>query len=444
MTRKPVPHIVQSAAVYLCAPISSAWLPLAGLLGFAAIFWRYQELVNLQWDFGAYYVAGKALLAGGNPYDPDSLKQAGQLITDADYHGLLFLYPPLFLRILTPLFYLDLFTASFVWFTLKCMTVQIMLLASLKLMRARVSILSLGLMNFAALTFHPIGLDFAAGNVAVFEGTLVLSGLWAWSTNRKGLAAALITLGSFMKISPFLLALYPLHRRNKRFLVSLAICIASLAILAALDWRMTAHYFAFTQSDAVVYHWDEQVQSVYNISLTSFILRTFAHTYFYQPLIDAAWLVPILTPLAPVLIFLALIVSVRKHEHADRSHNSPTLFCALLLAVLLVPPRLAGYTLCWTLFPCAHLLIQSWNQKHWSALVLTISGIFLLQWYFPPSQIKPGLGQLLVDSELLGLLSLYISACLLLCRHKKKTENNKLIINDLRTTRSHELPRHAH
>lgn len=419
VTQKPVLNRVRSIASRLCAPIPTAGLPLAGLLGFIAIFWRYQELVNLQWDFGAYYVAGKTLISGANPYDPESLRASGRLLTDSEYHGLLFLYPPLFLRLLTPLFYLDLYTASFVWFTLKCITLEVMLLVALRLMQAPLSLLTLVLMNLAALLFHPFGLDFSAGNVAIFEGALILSGLLAWSNNKKPLAAALITLGSFMKISPFLLALYPLHRRDKNFLVPLAICLAALAALAAADWQMTLNYLAFTQSDAVTYHWDEQVQSVYNISLTSLILRSFAHTYFYEPLIDAAWLVPVLTPLAPALIFLALAVSVRRHEQTNPHSTSPAIYCALLLAILLIPPRLTGYTLSWTLFPCAYLLLQSWNQKQWSALFLTILGVVLLQCYFPPSQIKPGIEQLLIDSELIGLLSLFIASCVLLASREK-------------------------
>ncbi|MBZ0256608.1 hypothetical protein K8I31_11130, partial [bacterium] len=127
----------------LFAPLPFAWLPFAGLLGFIAIFWRHHELVNLQWDFGAYYVAGKALTMGANPYDPEALKQAGSLIQSADYHGLLFLYPPLFLRILTPLFSLDLFTAAFIWYTFKCAVLEMMLFITLKLMRVPVSFAAL-------------------------------------------------------------------------------------------------------------------------------------------------------------------------------------------------------------------------------------------------------------------------------------------------------------
>ncbi|MBZ0258940.1 DUF2029 domain-containing protein, partial [bacterium] len=278
----------------------------------------------------------------------------------------------------------------------------------------------------AAVTFHPFGLDFSSGNVAIFEGTLLLAGLHSLSKDRKPLAAFLITCGSFMKISPFLLALYPLHRRDKRFLYSLILCLAGLAAFAAIDWRMTMNYIAFTQSDAVVYHWDEQVQSVYNISLTSLILRSFAHTYFYQPLIDAPWLVPVLTPLAPAVIFILLAYSIKKYEITAQDTNSPLIYCALLLGVLLIPPRLTGYTLSWTIFPCIYLVLHSWKQKNWIAFLLAIVGIFLLQWYFPPSHIKPGFEQLLIDSELFGLLALFLSACIQLCKitGETKTHNN--------------------
>ncbi len=411
--------IHQSVWRRITLPIPTRWLPFSLLLGFVAIFWRYHELVNLQWDFGAYYVAGRTLITGANPYDPQALIEMGKRLTDAEYHGLLFLYPPLFLRLLTPLLSFDLYTAAFIWFGLKCAALEVMLVVTLYLMRFQVSVLSLSLINIAALTFHPFGLDISSGNVAIFEGTLILSGLLAWSKQRNVLAAGFITLGSFMKISPFLLVLYPLHNRDKQFLYSLLGCLILFFVIAGADWPMTSNYVQFTQSDAVTYHWDEQVQSVYNISMTSFILRTFAVTYFYEPLINAPWLVPIVTPLSSALVFVVLVFAIQQNEKTNSDPHSPTLYCALLLAVLLIPPRLAGYTLSWSLFPCVYLVVHSFRQKRWPAFILSLGGVFLIQWYFPPSQIQPGFEQILIDSEMIGLFLLFISSVLLIGKEDK-------------------------
>lgn len=405
-----------SAPLRSLKQVSTAPLPVwaaivAFFCGFSLIFLRFSELANLQWDFGAYYVSAKTIFAGGNPYDPDSTLAAGAAIREADFFGLLYLYPPFFLRMLYPLIHLDLFSASFCWFVLKCAAIEGSIFFTAYLLGIPVNIFSLTSLNGAALIYRPLSLDLAAGNVAVFEMFFALAAFSSWRKGWEGFCGGFIGLCGSLKITPWFMMIFPLHLRRYNLLKGFALTIVSLVLVSAVDWNATREYMAFSHGDIAVHHWDEQVQSIYNISLNSFILRTFGSTYFYDPLIDAPELIPILTPLAPIILFVLfiLILNKDKRSYQEMIHNNSFL-SALLLLSLLVSPRMAGYTLAWTFFPAIQIFYEGFRRKKLGIILLNLAGLALILWYTPPSSIHRGIEQLLIDRELFGLIIFYVSS----------------------------------
>ncbi len=391
-------------------PLSPYAKTIAFLLGFGVLFLGYCDSVRRQWDFPVYYLASAALWDGENPYDPDTLTTISHSIDGAGYGGLPYLYPPLMARVLYPLSRLPYFPASFLWLVLKCLALESVLFSILTLLRVRFNVVSLFLIHLAALLYRPIGLDMSAGNIAILEAALILGALTAWRGSRYGPAGALMVLGGSLKGSSLLLTLYPLHLRDKPFLRALGCSAIALGALLLIDFPALLQCVRFFHSHEWQLLWDEQVQSFYNCSSTTVILRTFSETYFAEPLWNSPAITIALIPLFPISVFAAACFGIHRFKQRNPFNKTDSTVLSLLLcAVLLIPPRLAGYTLVWTLFPAVCIITTSFRQRHWGALTLSLIGIGLLQSSLPPNHIPPGISQLLIDKDFFGLFLLFLS-----------------------------------
>ncbi len=394
-------------------PFTPFQLLILSMIGFGILFLGYSDAVRRQWDFAVYYLASKAIWGGINIYNPENLLALSETIEGIGYAGLPYLYLPLTARLISPLSLLPYFAASFVWLVLKCVALEMIIFLTLKLMRQPIHLFSFSILHIAALYFRPIGLDFNSGNVAVFEVALLLGTFWAWRSRQFAAAAVLLVLSSLMKIYPLLLGLYPLHLRDKRFLRYLGVAVIVLILCSLLDFNMFFHYIDFFQSDTWKKMWDEQVQSFYNCSYITVILRTFTDTYFAEPIVELPFLAFILIPVFPVLIFLLMGFVVRKKERLNQFEpTDPEIISLLICGILLLTPRLSGYTLAWVFMPLVHTAYRSVQMKMVGSLVLVLGGIILFQLYLPPQYVPPGIPQLLIDKEFFGLLFIFISSFL--------------------------------
>lgn len=388
----------------------------AFLIGFGVLFLVFSDCVKRQWDFPVYYLAARALWNGENPYDPARLSALAQTVEGAGYGGLPYLYPPYLARILTPLAWLPYFPAAFTWLAIKCAALEATLFLALFLARIRIHPVSLAVGHIGVFFYRPIALDFNAGNIAILEAALVLGALAAWSRARTGSASALFALGGTLKGSFLLLALYPLHLRDKPFLRALTAAFLGLSLVFLLDYKATGEMLHFYRGPQWQALWDEQVQSFYNCSSTTVILRTFSDTYFAEPLIRSPLLTTILIPLFPLSVFAALAYAI--HTRQKREGFDPfdgRILALLVLGTLLIPPRLAGYTLAWTFFPLVQILWAAYRESRTGPLVTALLGVVLLQMNWPPNHIPPGITQLFIDKDFFGLLCLFGSA-FFLCR----------------------------
>ena len=412
--------------VFLWTPLDAGGRLLAFLAGFGMLFWNYSECVKRQWDFPVYYLAARALENGENPYDPARLSAIARTVEGAGYGGLPYLYPPYLARVLTPLAHLPFFPAAFLWLVLKCAALEATIFLALFLARIPVHILSLAAGHLAALFYRPLALDFNAGNIAIFESALILGSLAAWRRARYGTASVLFAVGGTLKGASLLLALYPWHLRDKPFLRALAAAFLGLGLMALIDYPAAVELIRFYRGPEWQALWDEQVQSFYNCSSVTVILRTFSDTYFAQPLVFSPALSSILIPLFPLLIFAAMAYAI--HVQQKRPGFDPfdgPIFALLILGTLLIPPRLAGYTLAWTYFPLLQILWTAIQKSRSGSLGLTLAGWILIQLDWPPNHIPPGITQLFIDKDFFGLLAFFMAA-FSLCAFPPKTSASSL------------------
>jgi len=401
----------------LFEPLSYYQQWLFALVGLGIIFAVYNYTILRQWDFNVYYLASNVIWQNDNPYNPQNLINEGEKTIGVGYGGLPYLYSPLLARVLFPIAMLPFFEASFLWALLKCICLELTVFLILLLLQKLPSIFWLSVLHIIVLLYRPIALDMNAGNVAIFESTLILLFLVFWKQGQNTAAAiALIGAAALFKLVPLILLLYPLHLRDWRLLRSMAGVGLGFILYAIIDISSTIEWIHFFQSDTWLRLWDEQVQSFYNSSSTTVILRTFSNTYFAEPLIESGWAVNILVPLFPILIFTISCFSINKYLQKKNQPKSPLLFSLLICTLLLLPPRLAGYTLVWTLFPLTFLLLHAIQHISLIQLILLGISLFLIQSSIPPEHIANGFMQLLIDKEFFGLLLFYF--CLIICVKK--------------------------
>lgn len=423
---------------YLRRPLSRIDQGISFLIGYGILFMAYSDSVNRQWDFPVYYLAAHAIWNGQSPYDPAVLQAIADSQEETGYGGgLPYLYPPHLARMLYPFVKIKFFTASFLWMAFKCLALELILFFSFLLLRIPFTPLAWILGHLTTLYFKPVTLDFSAGNIATFESALILGGLAAWMHNRYGIAGILTILCGSFKGTSSLFILYPLHLRDTRYLFTLVLSAVGIGCLLLMDWHNVLSFFSFYQSPTWQLIWDEQVQSYYNCSSATVILRTFSDTYFAEPLIRCPTLAKILIPAFPIFIFAILAWVIKSNEQRDGfEKNNGIILSMILCGLLLLPPRLAGYTLIWTLFPMMQIAYTAWTRKSIIVLLLFIAGLILLQLNLPPNHIPPGITQLLIDKDFFGLLFFFICSVILCLPSSNAIDSDSFVPKSVACTES--------
>jgi hypothetical protein len=401
---------IQKFNAFLSLPLSG-WLRIVAVVaGFIWLFLRYCHFVQYEWDYAVYYLASQAIWSGKNAYDPQVLLELEKQVLFLGYGGLPFLYSPFFARLLYPLAMVPFILSAFLWLVIKCMVLEGVIWSCIYLLRIPFNLFWVLILHLAAMYFRPFALDLAAGNVAILESALVLFSFCAWRAGRETASAIFLWSSALIKGFPLLLCLYPVHLRDWRWIRSFAVVTGCVFVLVGLDFDAFQSLGEFYQSPVWQKMWDEQVQSFYNCSSTTVILRTFSDTYFAEPLIDLPRLVVILVPLFPILILLLTAYTVKTAQIRDGFKvTDPLILSHLLCCLLLLSPRLAGYTLSWVFFPMIASFLSAIQRKMVVSFLCSLSGIILLQVVVPPEHVSHGLMQFLIDKEFFGLLFFYFS-----------------------------------
>ncbi len=420
---------LQRLSMLVQTPLHGMSLFFASVVGFIVFLNAMDLFVMRQWDFSVYYMAGYALNHDWNPYDRDGLQELASSLPEVEYGGLPYLYPPLTGYLFKPLALLPYFEAKYVWFVCKCAALEGIILVTLFVCRIPISVFSLGLVHLAAVYFRPVRLDFNAGNIAVFEALMVYAFFWYWRIANYRSSGVVLSFVGAIKIMPLMLILYPLHLRQYKLLIPFFISMGCIGATTLYHYNLFTSYLTFYQSTLWRQIWDEQVQSFFNCSSTTVILRTFTDTYFARPIIESDLIANTLIPLFPIAVFFLsawLIDKALKMNPQIHSHEFNV--ALLIMTLLLISPRLAGYTLAWLFLPYICVAKEIVINRMVSAGILWLLSLGLLQVVAPPEHIPHGWPQLLIDKEFFALFFLYLSMAIVLVKKYKKIK---------------EIPRHS-
>jgi hypothetical protein len=163
-------------------------------------------------------------------------------VTDTE----LYLYPPLFADLLTPLTRLPLVRAAQLWRAFNLLVVLGSTLLLGRLLRLSVLSASFALLVFLAISFWPVHEAISLGQITPVLLGLWTVGLWAYAEDMPVLSAVAFALATAFKVTPLLLVPLFLLWREWRWLTAYAASLLA-AVGVMFAWNGPANMLAFTR-----------------------------------------------------------------------------------------------------------------------------------------------------------------------------------------------------
>jgi hypothetical protein len=319
-----------------------------------------------QEDFGAYYIAARALASGESPFDAQA---AAHLATAAGVeHHSPYIYPPLLALFLRPLAALPYSAAAAVWFILSAGA----LLAALCLLRPFLQLpwRIYGWVCAGVYFLPPVHYTLQHGQITHFLFLLIVSG----AVGGAG-AAAWVGVAAALKVFPATLAgVYALSGRMTA-LVTMAASAAVVTLAGALAEPVATADFVRRVGPALAV---ERRLAPNNQSVAAVMARWFETHWFVTPIVDAPAIGRPAANLTTLIIigltFLAL-VSIRR---AGGAMVQLRRFSLVLAATLMVSPIVWDHYYVLLLLPVAVLYRGSEDSEDRSVRVLLLAGGVLL------------------------------------------------------------------
>ncbi len=179
------------------------------LLGCFYLSNLYEERERSLWDFKTYYYAAQAFRVGQNPYEPTVLSElAGEEIS------LPFLYPPFTLVFFLPLTLVPFSSAFLLYLGLKLLAVIFLILIWRSFLGKDFDFL---FFPFALVVYNSaIPLDFAAGNISVFEQILLWGGFLLFLRGNNLYFTFMVVLASLFKTTPLFFLILLFFSKDRR------------------------------------------------------------------------------------------------------------------------------------------------------------------------------------------------------------------------------------
>jgi hypothetical protein len=315
----------------------------AGVLGFYHFLLLRAALAMHGNDFGKFYFACRAWLAGGSLYD---VTVATRLQSGTEFVDFLNMNPPHFHLAVLPFTLLPLPVAYVAWLSanLACGVAAAMIVG--RRLHIQISGWHVAPTVCAVLLFAATGAISVTGQVT---GMLLLPIALAWdSARRDRWPQCGVWLGVAAGIKPFLLLFVPALVVMRRPRAALALCATAaagmVAGIAVFGW--SAHLEWLHALRSVSWVWGRM-----NGSIAALWTRAFESTPEFSPVDNAPWLVTPLSAGCIIAVVLATLAAARRSvDHA---------FGAVVLASLLVSPLGWVYYL-WLALPACMAL---WRQR---------------------------------------------------------------------------------
>ena len=323
-----------------------------------------------QEDFGAYYIAARALASGESPFDSQA---AARLAADAgvQYHSP-YIYPPLLALVLSPLAALPYRAAAAVWFILSAGA----LLASLRLLRPLVQLpgRTYGWVCAAVFFLPPVHHTLQHGQITNFLLLMIVIGAIGGSG-----AAAWVGIAAALKVFPATLAgVYALSGHLAALLTMVGSAVILTLAGAIAEPAATGDFVRRVGPQLAV----ERRLAPNNQSVDAVMARWFEPHWFVTPIVDApvvGRLARYLTTLVIVALTLRALASIRR---ADGVIVQLRRFSLVLAAMLIVSPIVWDHYYVLLLLPAAVLYRDS-DDPTVHVLLLTAGVLLLSHRYWP-------------------------------------------------------------
>ncbi|MGE0480963.1 MAG: glycosyltransferase family 87 protein [Phycisphaerae bacterium] len=184
------------------------------------VHYRAAVSAQLRSDFLVFHAAGRAVLAGEDPYAVRHPRGWG------------FFYPPTMAALMTPFALLPAGQAAVAWYAVSVFALLWSARRVHQLVRAAIGGPAGWVVLLAFLAnFGPIVSGLQRGQISVVLFALGVEAIWHYAAGRRRAAGVWVALGAALKVYPLLLLLVPLVRRDGRTVLGFA---AALVLLATL------------------------------------------------------------------------------------------------------------------------------------------------------------------------------------------------------------------
>ncbi len=341
-----------------------------------------QHLVN---DFGSYYVASRLIADGHTPYrstdNHHTIKFTVDELTAWQMNkGTIpaYIYPSFLAITLTPLSKLPFPEARLVWSAICTMCFfGCIFLTFYLLKRSPKFDMTTLLILFIFFASMPTLESFTLGQVNYPILLLMLLSFVFHSQKRSLLGGGTLAIASLVKVSPVLLLLYFLWRRDFRlitgFLLAFSVVISLMLILApSVDIAFVQEVFPAISS---------RVPELNNKALAVWWQFLFTNNDLAEPIVHMPILASILSALSSIVIISSIaIVFKRQKEFNALDHPTYALsqFLVCCVGLLLVQPYLEIHHLVFA-FPALACIITVFttNKLRWQNITLLVL-VFLL------------------------------------------------------------------
>lgn len=369
-------------------------------------------------DFHHLYLGAKLLRKGGSPYDVELLYVAMRL------HGSDRLNPYVYLPftglVLAPLTFLSLSGASHVWFVVNHLFLFASLIILIHLLPMRLRLEHVAFVLLVAAFSVPFYRTLTAGQLNA--ALLLLYCLIWWASERKRpiLTGSLLAVATLFKISPGILFLYFLWKRDWRvvgwgmavLVVLLAASVVAVGPQVHLDFLPLLQQMSYGQST-----WAEFGRTYYvdpgNQSFNSLFHHLFAENPYTTPLVHlgarfANWLT-----LAAAALFAALVLVVtwprRTATPVNSPHSSLLHYSLFIFLSLLIPSLMWDHYLVVLFLPIFAIYAQLFGTQRVVPILLFVIGVALIcvSINFEHPAFRSGLGIFLMSTKLLATLILF-------------------------------------
>ena len=351
--------------VYLLRPF------LYFLIGVVVVVSIHIHWMEHQWDLMVYRHAGERLLRGENPYIPDPPPGWEHLSFLTVY-----VYPPIFVRLFSPLCLLPMEVIRFVWILLQAMAFEGLYFLGLRLFGKSFHPMSWALFHFVGVNHDPVLADFRAGNTALFEAAALTA--WAvWHIQRPVRAGWIAgTLFAIKPLTVFVLVWELVQQRWKSLLLA-ALVTATWGMVMVGDRTLFLNYLDFLHSETLQKLNEEHTAGIFNHATVSVMYRLFTNKTVFGPIIDLPILAKLLTFAIPVGVWLTVFSSWRRLEQwANPIEKNAIGWTLLMPGVLLTIPRVGDYNLSVLLVPLFFAGWKAWeNRNHVALQLFLLAGV---------------------------------------------------------------------